>query len=108
MNMYTAMEPDNGWPGLTTLDRKRDGDAIFISGGGSGIGRAVAQLFAARGWFVGLGDIDAVGMVGTLALLPPGRCTTHILDVRDPAQWTQALAEFSAAAGGRIGIVFNN
>ena len=24
MNMYTAMEPDNAWPGLTTLDRKRD------------------------------------------------------------------------------------
>lgn len=108
MNMYTAMEPDNAWPGLTTLDRKRGGDAIFISGGGSGIGRAVAQLFAQRGWFVGLGDIDAAGMIGTLGLLPPGSCTTHLLDVRDPAQWAQALAAFSAAAGGRITIVFNN
>ena len=27
--------------------------AIFITGGGSGIGRATAQFFAGRGWFVG-------------------------------------------------------
>jgi NAD(P)-dependent dehydrogenase (short-subunit alcohol dehydrogenase family) len=27
--------------------------SIFITGVGSGIGRAVARLFAQRGWFVG-------------------------------------------------------
>ena len=32
--------------------------SIFITGGGSGIGRAIGQLFAARGWFAGLTDID--------------------------------------------------
>ena len=35
--------------------------AIFITGGGSGIGRATAKLFAAKGWFVGLADINACG-----------------------------------------------
>lgn len=82
--------------------------AIFITGGGSGIGRATAQLFAARDWFVGLGDINAAGMAETAALLPPGGCFTHQLDVRDPEGWTAALAVFAKAAGGRIDAVFNN
>jgi NAD(P)-dependent dehydrogenase (short-subunit alcohol dehydrogenase family) len=46
--------------------------AIFITGGGSGIGRAIAQRFGREGWFVGLGDIDEDGMAGTEALLPGG------------------------------------
>lgn len=82
--------------------------AIFISGGGSGIGRAVARLFAARGWFVGLGDIDTAGMADTLAPLGEGAGLALHLDVRDRAQWDDALATFAAAAGGRIDVVFNN
>jgi NAD(P)-dependent dehydrogenase (short-subunit alcohol dehydrogenase family) len=81
--------------------------AIFISGGGSGIGRAVARKFADEGWFVGLGDISEDGMAGTRALLPPGRCFTVQLDVRDRAQWDHALGAFAAEAGG-IDVVFNN
>jgi NAD(P)-dependent dehydrogenase (short-subunit alcohol dehydrogenase family) len=81
--------------------------AIFISGGASGIGRAVALHFAARGWRVGLGDIDGAGMAQTLALMPDGLGTAHHLDVRDPGQWTNALAGFAAAAG-RIDVLFNN
>ena len=46
--------------------------SIFISGGASGIGRAVAQHFAVRGWRVGLGDVNEPGMAETLALLPDG------------------------------------
>ena len=42
-----------------------DRKAIFISGGGSGIGRAVAQRFAAAGWHVGIADISEDGMAGT-------------------------------------------
>ncbi|MEY4160725.1 MAG: hypothetical protein RLZZ136_1346 [Pseudomonadota bacterium] len=82
--------------------------AIFITGGGSGIGRAVAQLFAARGWFVGLADINPQGLDESARLLPPSSCSTHQLDVRDRAAWDAALAAFSAAAGGRIDAVFNN
>ncbi|MHA6718071.1 SDR family oxidoreductase [Sphingomonas sp. RS6] len=82
--------------------------AIFITGGASGIGRAVAQLFAARGWRVGLADIDAAGLEASRALLPEGMATTHALDVRDTGQWTQALADFAAASGGRMDVLFNN
>lgn len=84
------------------------GKTIFITGGGSGIGRAVAQKFAGHGWFVGLADIDEAGMRGTAALLPAGASSQHQLDVRDRAEWDRALAACAAASGGRIDVVFNN
>lgn len=82
--------------------------AIFITGGGSGIGRAIAQYFGERGWFIGLGDIDAEGMKGTEALLPGGFSYSHVFDVRDRAAWDEALQAFSVAAGGRIDVLANN
>lgn len=81
---------------------------IFITGGASGIGRAVAQRFAAEGWFVGLADINEAGMRETAALLPAGASSIHTLDVRDRAAWDDALAACATAAGGRIDVVFNN
>lgn len=82
--------------------------AIFISGGGSGIGQATARLFAGRGWLVGIGDINDAGMAETAAMLPGGMCSSHRLDVRDRAQWASALDGFTAASGGRLDLLFNN
>ena len=81
---------------------------IFITGGGSGIGRAVAQKFAGHGWFIGLADIDEAGMHGTAASLPAGASSSHKLDVRDRAAWDDALAACAKASGGKIDVVFNN
>lgn len=81
---------------------------IFITGGASGIGRAVAQRFAQGGWFVGIADINEHGMAETATMLPPGQSSLHKLDVRDRAAWDQALADCANAAGGRIDVVFNN
>ena len=82
--------------------------AIFITGGASGIGRAIAQRFAQAGWFVGLGDVDEKGMAETQQLIGLGFSFAHAFDVRDRAAWDEALDAFATAAGGRIDVVANN
>lgn len=82
--------------------------AIFITGGGSGIGRATAQLFARKGWFVGLADINAAGLIETAALLPKGMSSQHVMDVRERDAWETALADFATRTGGRLDVLFNN
>ncbi|WP_260596743.1 SDR family oxidoreductase [Sphingomonas endolithica] len=82
--------------------------AIFITGGGSGIGRATALLFAARGWRVGLADVDAAGLAGTAALLPADMVSTYQMDVRDREAWVTTLDAFTATSGGRLDVLFNN
>ncbi|PKP66843.1 MAG: short-chain dehydrogenase, partial [Alphaproteobacteria bacterium HGW-Alphaproteobacteria-9] len=82
--------------------------SIFITGGASGIGRAVARHFGARGWFVGIADVNEAGMAETLSLIDGDAKFAHRLDVRDRAAWDDVLAAFAAAAGGRIDAMINN
>lgn len=82
--------------------------AIFITGGASGIGRATARMFAGKGWFVGIADVNVAGMAETAALLPAGMSSQHRLDVREREQWTRALGEFAVHSGGRMDCLFNN
>jgi NAD(P)-dependent dehydrogenase (short-subunit alcohol dehydrogenase family) len=89
---------------IMTAPRK----AIFITGGGSGIGRAVARHFAAKGWLVGLADINRRGLDETAALLPDGQSARHVMDVTDRDQWAAALSEFAAVSDGRLDVLFNN
>jgi NAD(P)-dependent dehydrogenase (short-subunit alcohol dehydrogenase family) len=85
-----------------------DQKTIFITGAGSGIGRATAQLFAERGWFVGLSDINQEGLEETAALLPEGQRISVILDTRDRSAWTRAVETFGQATGRRMHVLFNN
>lgn len=82
--------------------------SIFITGAGSGIGRATARLFAERGWFCGLYDVSAAGISETLALLPAGSATSGVFDVRDRAGWGDAVGQFGDATGGKMHVLFNN
>ena len=81
---------------------------IFITGGASGIGRAVAQYFGDRGWFVSIADVNDQGMEDTLGLIEGGFKYSHKLDVRDRDAWDVALQSAATAAGGRIDVMFNN
>jgi NAD(P)-dependent dehydrogenase (short-subunit alcohol dehydrogenase family) len=82
--------------------------SIFITGAGSGIGRATAVLFAGRGWRVGLADIDLPRLAETKNILPAGSSEIHRLDVRDRPAWTAALDTFTKAGGGALDVLFNN
>jgi NAD(P)-dependent dehydrogenase (short-subunit alcohol dehydrogenase family) len=82
--------------------------SIFITGAGSGIGRATAKLFAERGWFCGLYDVSAVGVSETLSQLSPGSAISGVFDVRDRAGWSDAVGQFGDATGGKMHVLFNN
>jgi NAD(P)-dependent dehydrogenase (short-subunit alcohol dehydrogenase family) len=88
----------------TNGDRK----SIFITGAGSGIGRATAKHFAAQGWYCGLYDISSEGIAETGAMLPQGRFTTGVFDVRDRNGWSDAVAKFADCTGDRMNVLFNN
>jgi len=82
--------------------------SIFVTGAGSGIGRATAQLFAERGWFVGLFDVNADGLAETAAMLPEGQRISMAFDVRDRAGWARAVETFGQATNRHMHVLFNN
>lgn len=82
--------------------------AIFITGAASGMGRATALLFAAKGWFVGAFDVDEAGLETLRGELDGGRSLVQRLDVTDRDAFRAALAAFDEVGGGRLDILFNN
>ena len=87
---------------------KPEQKSIFITGAGSGIGRATAQLFAERSWFVGLFDVNPQSLEETAAALPEGQRLSMAFDVRDRAGWARAVEAFGQATGRRMHVLFNN
>lgn len=85
-----------------------DYNSIFITGGASGIGRAIAQKFAAEGWCVGIADRNSAGLEETKALLPQGQCHTYTFDVTNRTAWDVALSDFVTHTGGSINVLANN
>jgi NADP-dependent 3-hydroxy acid dehydrogenase YdfG len=82
-----------------------DGSVAFITGGASGIGRALAERLVRAGARVTLADLDETGLARAEREL--GSVETRVLDVCDRASFRAALAELRAAEG-RIDYLFNN
>lgn len=80
--------------------------SIFISGGAAGIGLATAERFAAEGWTVGVYDVNDDALAAVRAAHP--EFVTGRLDVREPQQWADALADFTSHTGGRLDVLDNN
>ena len=81
---------------------------IFITGAAAGIGRATARLFAEKGWFVGLYDIDRAGVELLADTIGRDRCAAGEADVSDEASMQRAVAHFGEQTGGRMNVLFNN
>jgi NAD(P)-dependent dehydrogenase (short-subunit alcohol dehydrogenase family) len=82
--------------------------SIFITGAAAGIGKATAILFADKGWFVGITDVNEAGLEELTGLLGGKISFSARLDVRDADRVAAVLDEFNHAAGGKIDVLFNN
>ena len=68
---------------------------IFITGAASGIGKATAQFFSAKGWFVAATDINQADLLSLENELS-GDCFTAQLDVSNKTQFDEVIARFSS------------
>lgn len=96
-------------PDMTaTRDPFRDRVAV-VTGGGSGIGAAMATAFAARGATLVLADVDPAALAQTAATLEAAGATVLAVptDVGDRAQ-VDALAAAAVERFGAVHVVCNN
>ncbi len=81
---------------------------MFITGAAHGIGLATARRFAARGWYVGLYDINTQAVEDLLASAEFPNACGRFCDVTRRDSIEEALAQFSEHTGGRLDVLVNN
>jgi meso-butanediol dehydrogenase/(S,S)-butanediol dehydrogenase/diacetyl reductase len=92
------------------MTERLKGKVVLITGTGSGIGRAAAQLFAAEGATIAGCDINAERAQETVKLVEQAGGTMHStapLDLAEPEQAT-AWVDDAIKRFGRIDVLYNN
>lgn len=84
-----------------------DGRTAVITGAGSGMGRAIAQLLAKRGCPVVISDVDEAGLAATEASID-GPVLARRLDVSDRDAQFEFAREVREWSSAPLGAVFNN
>lgn len=90
------------------MGKSNNRKSIFVTGAASGIGAATAEYFSEKGWFVGLFDIDEVGLSNMVEKLGAENCYSSKLDVRLSEDWSKAVEGFGKATGSTLDVFFNN
>ena len=85
-----------------------DGETVFITGGGSGIGRETAMRCAEEGADVVVADVDREAVEETADAIGEagGKASSYELDVRDADALAEAI-DTTAEEGG-IDVLVNN
>ena len=93
----------------TQGSREFAGKAAIVTGAASGIGAAVAELLAARGASVLVGDYDARGAEAVAARIVAagGTAFAHAVDVSDPAA-VEGMVDTAVARFGGLHLAVNN
>lgn len=89
--------------GNTSLETK----TALVTGGGSGIGRAIATQLVESGATVVVVDLNLDAATETVELIGPTRAVAAQADVRDPSQLENAVA-LAEQHWGRLDIVSSN
>jgi short-subunit dehydrogenase len=81
---------------------------IFITGAAQGIGKATALMFAARGWYVGLFDLNEEGLIQVAEQIGTRHCCYKVTDVTDTESVKEAIELFVFRTQSRFDVLFNN
>ena len=79
----------------------------FITGAASGIGRATAEALYARGWSLGLADINEQALREMTLGWDDKRVRCYALDVRDAEQCRHVIGLFASDHEQRLHLLFN-
>lgn len=82
--------------------------SIFITGAASGMGRATAELFNSKGWFVGATDVNTDGLKTLENDLGADNCFISKLDVTSRDEYAKVLDAFAKETGGKLDLLYNN
>ena len=92
-----------------TLTAELAGRVALVTGGGSGLGRAISLDLAGQGAHVLVADIDVAGAEQTVALAGEhGSAEAVALDVTDRAAVDDVVAKASAAHGAAFDLLVSN
>ncbi|UDY24974.1 SDR family oxidoreductase [Nocardioides sp. Kera G14] len=98
---------------MSSTTAELQGRVALVTGGGSGLGRAISQLFAESGAHVIVADIDASGAEQTVKLIgdlpdKSGTAEAVELDITDRAAVDRVIGEAADRHGAAFDLLINN